>query len=134
MESVRDGRKVNIRVGAALFSDPVVLSGTVSADGRSGTWRGNTTLSADHPLNPYKHRYNPEHAAGFDVLRSLTLIVGAESSTPGPTSPIATVGLIRGVYEEVITGLTQEPIRVRGAFRLRRLTGGSVSPCSAGGQ
>jgi hypothetical protein len=91
-------------------------------------------LPADHPLNPYRHRYNPEHISGYPLTRSAKLIFGAEGSDPGPSSPLSDVGVLTGAYEEEIAGLSPEPIRVHGTFRLRRFTSGTASPCTAAGQ
>jgi hypothetical protein len=75
---------------------------------------------------------------GFDISRSTRLEFGATLAGGGAPadaeSPFATVGVVTGVYEDTITGLTQEPIRLRGSFRLRRLGTGSVAPCSEAGR
>jgi hypothetical protein len=133
VEGDRDARKVKYRLEAALFHEVVSLLGTLGAQGTTGTLVGSLSLPMDHPLNPYRHRYNPEHTTGYDVTRSIKLRFGA--SLPGQTpagvdNPFATVGRLSGVYEEEIVGLTQEPIRVRGTFQLRRLSGGTVTPCA----
>jgi hypothetical protein len=81
-------------------------------------------------LNPYRHRYHPEHGLGFDVTRSIALKFGAAGpALPAGENPLATVGVLGGVAEEEIGGLTQEPIRVRGTFRLRQIAGGVAIPC-----
>jgi hypothetical protein len=130
----RDGRQLNYRLSAALFPDAVPLSGTVTPDGKGGTLRGTATLGPTHPLNPYRHHYHPEHGQGFDVVRNVALRFGASLSQPGPENPLATVGAVAGVYEEELHGLSREPIRVRGTFRLRGFPAGQITPCSAAGQ
>ena len=131
----RDGRKLRSRLQAATFPDPVSLVGTVSPDGKTGTLRGTVSLAPDDPLNPYRHRYHPEHIEGFAVDRAVTLRFGATLAGADTTeSPLATVGVVSGVYEEEITGLTQEPIRVRGLFQLRGVVRTQVTPCSGIGQ
>jgi hypothetical protein len=129
LETARNGKKVSYRLEAALFHEAVTLLGTVASDGRSGALTGNTAFPPEHPLNPW-HRYHPEHREGFDISRSTRLEFGAAlPGGPGAESPLATVGVVTGVYEDTITGLTQEPIRLRGSFRLRRLAAGSGAPC-----
>jgi hypothetical protein len=131
----RDGRNIRYRMNAALFPDPVTLLGTVATDGKSGTLRGASILDPRHPLNPYRHHYHPEHAEGFAVDRKVTLRFGATlPGSPGPDSPLATVGVLSGVYEEEINGLSREPIRVRGSFQLRGVSSDQASPCSGTGQ
>jgi hypothetical protein len=128
----RDGRKITFRAEAALFPEAVDLQGTLGASGTSGDLSGVAVLAPGHPLNPYRHRYHPEHGLGFQLTRS----IGLRFESPGagaPESPLATVGVLSGTYQEELTGLAPEPIRVRGDFRLRRLTGGTAQPCNAGG-
>jgi hypothetical protein len=132
--SSRDGRNGTYRLEAALFLQPVTLGGSVAPDGRSGALEGMLPLPADHPLNPYRHRYNPEHISGYPLTRSAKLIFGAQGSDPGPSSPLSGVGVLTGAYEEEIAGISPEPIRVHGTFRLRRFASGAASPCTAAGQ
>ncbi len=134
VDSSRDGRNVSYRLSAVLFTEAVDLAGTVTADGSSGTLRGAIAMGADHPLNPYRHRYHPELGLGYEVTRSLKLRFGADGAAPAPENPLAAVGALTGVYEEEINGLSSETIRIRGAFRLRRLAGGSATPCVPAGQ
>jgi len=127
----RDGRQRTYRLEAVLFHAPVALTGTLAADGTSGVLAGSVRLAPDHPLNPYRHRYHPEHGSGYDVTRSIELRFGEDApGGSGPENPLATVGVLSGVYAEEITGLTPEPIRVQGAFRLRQTPEGTVEPCA----
>jgi hypothetical protein len=129
----RDGRQRTYRLEAVLFHAPVDLSGTLAADGTGGVLTGAVRLSPEHALNPYRHRYHPEHGSGYDLLRSIRLSFEAQAPpAPGAESSIATVGVLGGVYEEELTGLSPEPIRVRGTFRLRQIPEGAAVPCTAG--
>jgi hypothetical protein len=129
------GSDSRTRLNAALFPEAISLAGTVAADGKSGTLQGSLTLNPQHPLNPYRHRYHPEHGEGLNVRRRVTLRFGESlPGSPDTENPLATVGVVGGVYEEEITGLSREPIRVRGLFRLRALRPGQAVPCSAAGQ
>ena len=131
VDAQRDGRRRTYRLEAVLFQSPIALTGTLAADGTSGVLAGSVRLPPDHPLNPYRHRYHPEHGAGYDITRSIELRFGeAAPVAPGIENPLATVGVLSGVYEEEITGLTPEPIRVRGSFRLRQTAEGTVQPCA----
>jgi hypothetical protein len=129
-EADRSGRRLTYRREAALFNDPVELSGSLGSNGTSGTLTGSIHQGPDDPLNPYRHRYHPEHGQGYDVTRTLALRFGAKGPDPGPAVSFASVGTLTGVWEEVITGLAQEPVRVRGSFRLRRLGDRSATPCT----
>jgi hypothetical protein len=135
VEANRDGKKIDYRVEAAMFHDQVELTGSIGANGSAGVLTGALTMAPDHPLNPYRHRYHPEHGAGYDFSRAMTLSFGVPlPGAPSSDSPIASVGVLSGIYEEEISGLAQEPIRARGAFRLRRFTAGTATPCGGGSQ
>lgn len=130
VQAHRDGLKRTYRLEAGIFLAPLDLAGTLAGDGSSGELTGSTHLPATDPLNPYRHRYHPEHGVGFDVTRSITLKFGEEGpALPAGANPLATVGILGGVYEEEISGLAQERIRVRGTFRLRQIAGGTAVPC-----
>ena len=76
-------------------------------------------LPAMHPTNPFRHRRNPDHVAGFDVIRKINLkYVDNSNSDP-----------IQGIYEEEILGLHKplgpqkdKGLKVEGAFKLYRVS------------
>ncbi|NOX57358.1 MAG: hypothetical protein GXP29_00680 [Planctomycetes bacterium] len=128
--SHRDGESFMRRVHAVLFDRPVVLTEDSGAPldpfGTSGTLTGVILTSAEDPLNPYRHRYNPEHRVGYDITRSITLqiqpqgdsVIDELSGLDGTFGP----NKLTGVYTEIITGVSRDPITVTGSFRLQRLT------------
>jgi hypothetical protein len=131
VEGNTDGKKSKFRVQAAMFPDEVQLTGTIGATGTGGSVSGVLSMAPDHPLNPYRHRYHPEHGVGYDIARTITIRFGAQlPGAPATENPLATVGVLSGVYEEEIAGLAQEPIRVRGVFRLQRFAAGTATPCT----
>ncbi len=131
----RDGRELHHTMQAALFPDAIELLGTLGSNGTIGVLRATVSLDPAHPLNPYRHRYTPEHIDGYALTRSVTLKFGVlPPGSPSDLSPFATVGVLGGTYEEEIHGLSKEPIRVRGAFRLRRLAEGVAAGCAALGR
>jgi len=82
-------------------------------------------------LNPFLHRYHPDHGTKTDsgesvhgISRHLTL----DFTPHDPFNPVRPPAgwddrVVGGVYEEVITGLASSKIsiRIRGAFRLYRI-------------
>ncbi len=125
IEVDRDGRKLNYRFVSVLFHQPMTLSGTTN--GVSGTLTtGPVTMAADHPLNPYRHRYNPEHRNGYAITREIWLDFAATDQDP----MAAAVGLsetegdnqLVGIYRERIHGVSLEDIHVQGTFRLYRIS------------
>jgi hypothetical protein len=96
-------------------------------------------LDYDHPLNPFKHIYHPDHnnlderfeqklAEGkesFSVTRSLSLEFTA-TDPAGLNPPGWGETELGGTYRETITGVHRSAIQVSGNFRLVR-----VSPAAA---
>ncbi len=124
VESDRDGRTLKFRYNAILFHEPVPLSGDLFGSGTEGTLTGSITMPADHALNPYRHRYNPAHLTGYEITRDITLTFTAEDPDPvnailGLADSVGDNELV-GMYREVISGVSLEPITVEGFFRLFR--------------
>jgi hypothetical protein len=125
----RDGRAVTRTFNSILFDRPVSLtvdaSDALDPFGASGTLRGALRILPDDPLNPYRHRYNPEHRKGYDITREFTIKIEnqADSLADELSGLDGTFGPHRltGQYTEVITGISAQPITVRGNFRLERL-------------
>ena len=122
LQKDRDGRQLLQRVRAALFPESVPLEGAPVLSGSSGLLSGTMLLEADHPLNPYRHRYHPEHTSGYSIERKIEVQFTAArpNELPAPEDVSGTATL-SGTYSEEISGLSAESIRVRGSFRLRRL-------------
>lgn len=139
VDTFRDGRPLTRRFSSVLFDRPVVLTedagDPLDPVGASGTLRGTVHISPEDPLNPYRHRYHPEHRKGYDITRDITIKI--ESQQDRLTEELAgldgTFGSqhLTGQYTEVITGISAQPITVHGTFRLDRL-GGQASSTLAG--
>ena len=114
----RDGRVLRQRLSSLGVRAPVELAGSLSPRGDGGVLTGRTTIAADAPLNPYRHRYHPEHTEGWTIEREIRLRFSDDDANP---SALGQVGGLRGRFEETITGLAATPIRTRGSFRLQRL-------------
>jgi hypothetical protein len=113
------------------FSQPVVLTGGAFG---AGALQGAFTLDYDHPLNPFKHVYHPDHnnlderfeqrlpegKEAFTVTRSLSLqFTTADPLGLNPPSWGDTE--VGGTYHETITGLHRSAIEAGGNFRLVRV-------------
>jgi hypothetical protein len=131
--ALRDGVPVGRRVSSSAFSfkSPLPLSG-------SGEFGGNTIscqipLPYDDPLNPFLHRYHPDHN-NLDERFEQTLPAGVESFnltrqvalqfTAQPPDGLALAGWgdtqLGGAYRETISGVHRQPIYVEGLFRLQK--------------
>jgi len=131
--ALRDGQPVARRLSSAAFgfSRPIPFSRT-GAFG-SGDFTCQVALGYDDPLNPFKHRYHPDHnnlderfenklpegVESFTVLRQIEL---AFTDQDPDNLTIAGWGdnQLGGNYQETISGLHNLPIHVSGTFRLTR--------------
>lgn len=116
---------------AFAFSQPMALTG---GEFGAGTIQTTTRLDYDHPLNPFKHVYHPDHnnlderfeqklpegQEAFSVTRALSLQFTAQDPT-GLNPPNWGSTELGGVYRETITGLHRSAINVSGNFRLVRV-------------
>lgn len=96
-------------------------------------------MSANHPLNPFKHKYHPDHdnlapdfrtyqEEAYGIIREVTLVFDAAT---GGTSPAAGYDELKGEYREKIRGLHRNPIYASGRFVLRRFTPiGELNPAN----
>jgi hypothetical protein len=116
---------------AFSFQQPVTFSpGTFNA----GTLQGSTILDYDHPLNPFKHIFHPDHnnlderfeqklpegKEAFTVTRSVSL----EFTTTDPLGlnpPGWGETEVGGIYRETVSGLHRSTIQTSGNFRLVRV-------------
>lgn len=123
------GRRVSSP--AFAFSQPLVLEG---GEFGAGTLQATTSLDYDHPLNPFKHVYHPDHnnlnerfeqklpegKEAFTLARALSFQFTAADPT-GLNPPTWGGTELGGIYRETITGLHRSAINVSGNFRLVRV-------------
>ncbi len=130
--ALRDGQQVGRRISSTAFShrEPADLAGAFG-----GTLACELTIPYNDPLNPFKHRYHPDHnmervqatiaadgapSEWFTVRRQITL----EFSSEDPED-LATTGwgdsVTGGVYRETLIGIHKEVLYVEGIFRLNRI-------------
>lgn len=131
--AVRDGQQVGRRLSSTAFAfkNPIAMSG-------AGEFGANTvsclvSLGFDDPLNPFKHKFHPDHN-NLDEHYAQTLPEGAESFTvqralqlefqPDDPNGFKIPGWgdmqLGGKYRETITGIHKSPIFVEGTFRLQQ--------------
>jgi len=130
--AIRDGTITGRRFSSAAFGfrEPILLSRTGIFGETNGLFSCTVPLGYDDAVNPFKHRYHPDHnnlddryAAPLrecpDVTRQLSFQFLAQD--PENTT-LAGWGdnQLGGTYSEVITGLHKNPIYAQGIFRLYR--------------
>jgi len=132
--TLRDGEPVGRRLSTVGYDFPST-SGSNYLN-VAGFFAAGQTLAAtlmlphDHPNNPFKHKFHPDHdnlnarfdgpaVESFTVTRLVQLQLTA-APPPGPAVPDYGYNELGGNYSEVITGLHKNPVHVAGTFRLRR--------------
>lgn len=117
----RNGELVGVRlasVGTEFETglNELALTGAV---GPEESVSGTMTISENHPANPFRHKFHPDHQSGFDVTRDIRLDF---QPAPADAAPEDDVSSLRGTYHETITGLHKAPIKLEGTFRLDRVS------------
>ncbi len=136
--ALRDGDPVAKRLGAPAIDFPatapdyaVTMAGSVSTPG-TGTLTASFTIDRNHPTNPFKHKYHPDHdnvgpfgpvPEAFDVTRTIQLAFSSTDPT-GASSPEYGSSVLAGTYGEQFPAgaLHKNPIAVSGSFRLTRVS------------
>jgi hypothetical protein len=91
------------------------LEGTFGPANRIGTSTNSPLrLDAFHRTNPFRHAYHPQHGAGYDLSRSITVQLDGTYQSGS--------GRLEGAYEEVTRGLATAPLVSRGRISLQRVS------------
>ncbi len=142
--SLKDGRRFSQLKTAPTFHKDSVLAGPPGDFTGSGVWTVETTIPSLDPLNPFLHRYHPDHGhpkvmrqsgvparGGLEVKRRVsfdfsetdplagTFQVGDETITIPPRPEYGDT-IVGGTYREVIETLTYDAVVVQGSFELRQ--------------
>ncbi|NOZ72072.1 MAG: hypothetical protein GXP38_09185 [Chloroflexi bacterium] len=136
----------NKRISAVNFSitAPVVATGANFGD-TSGLIDFSILIGPDDPLNPFKHKYHPDHDnldvkfnridfntvapylwESYEVRRRLQLELTELPPLDGANTTIAANldwggGVWGGLYKEVISGIHKNDITVRGYFIIKHI-------------
>jgi hypothetical protein len=133
---VRDGDAVGRRISTIAYDFPsaatnnyLPLSGAFQIGQKLN---GTLTLPGDHPTNPFKHKYHPDHDnlnARFDAPANESFATTRQIefeflSTPPAGLPVPDYGFneMGGTYRESISGIHKNTIHLRGTFRLSRIS------------
>jgi hypothetical protein len=134
--AVRDGREVGRRLSSVGYDfDAPETNNFVPFAGDfaiGSTLSATLSLPFDHPRNPFKHRYHPDHdnldarfaapkVESYTVSRQIRLTL-ASSPPDGNPGPDYGYSDIAGTYAETITGLHKNPLAVGGTFHLVRVS------------
>ncbi len=82
---------------------------------QSGEWlSASFTLSASHPLNPFRHKYHPDLGTAWEMARTTQLKLDASDSPSDHT--------ITGTLWDSVAGLHKDTLECRGPITFTRVT------------
>jgi hypothetical protein len=120
-------RRGDNRLVALRFSTPsfdfsekfIELSGKVEEGQKIS---GTVVHTKNHPTNPFRHQFHPNHKIGKDITRTFEISI-SKSSTGGvgTTKPSEGQTALKGTYKETITGVHKLPMVVSGTVRLYQI-------------
>jgi hypothetical protein len=120
--ALRDGQPVGRRISSAVFSfpEPLIMAGSFLS---GNTISCDYEISANDPLNPFKHQFHPDHQQGYDIKR----IISMEFTDYDPTNiNLSVAGWgdsdMGGIYKEEIHGLHKHTLYVEGNFRVHKIS------------
>lgn len=117
----RDGKMVGVRYSSIDYDfnrNELAMLGGVSA---GSDIAGKITLAANHPTNPFRHKYHSQHATGFEITRQLSLSFDTSPEDPQSARPGFGTEWISGTYRETIGGLHKIPLKTAGRLQLQRI-------------
>jgi hypothetical protein len=135
--TLRNGVSVGRRLSAIGFvfdgqgTNHLDLSGTF-APAQSLT--GAIQIGSDYALNPFLHKYHPDHdnldayfrpitdpakKEAYAVTRQLQFDFGTNPPS-NAANPDPDYSVMAGIYRETLTGLHKQPLLVQGTFQLSR--------------
>jgi hypothetical protein len=117
----KDGALVGVRLSSAgtefeQNKNELIMSGTIEP---GKTVSGTMVLSKDHPSNPFRHKFHPDHQYGIDITREVVLTFDILQQDGKPEDGVSKLG---GKYQEIITGLHKSPLILEGKFHLERVS------------
>jgi hypothetical protein len=136
---LRDGQQVGRRFSSTAFAfrDPIPMGSSGDFGVSNSVFGCTVPLDYQDPINPFKHKYHPDHDNlndRFDLAVTNRLAEGRESFTVTRRILLQFTGAdpdrlalpgwgdtqLGGIYRETITGLHKEPLNIEGTFRLHR--------------
>ncbi|MBF0451507.1 MAG: hypothetical protein HQK75_12450 [Candidatus Magnetomorum sp.] len=118
----RDGKLTGIRLGTLAFgfSSDTDTTQTIMAGTMAEGQQISCTLFMDknHPTNPFKHLYHPDHKQGKDITRRIELTFLNVPNNDPDDEKFA----LAGQYKEEITGLHKNKLSIAGSFKIQRVS------------
>jgi len=117
----RDGKLVGIRLGSLAYDFPtgqteMQLTGSFAP---GNTLECTLIMDKNHPTNPFRHLYHPDHQQGKNITRQIQLTISATQENNDPDDDQFSLS---GTYQESISGLHKIPIKMGGIFNIQRIS------------
>ncbi|MES2572034.1 MAG: hypothetical protein V4710_18510 [Verrucomicrobiota bacterium] len=115
----RNGKAAAIRYGTSAyhFPEPEKPAPGVFAAGKGVSF--NLDSGENDPLNPFRHKFHPDHARGLAYLRRVAISFEGASVADAPGYGVKR---LRGTYKEAIENLTNKQIEMSGSLILDRIS------------
>lgn len=118
----RNGKLVGLRYGTAAYDFPGLEITMIGGVGPGVACAGRIDVDKTAPTNPYRHKYHPDHTAGFDLIRVFSLQFAGAAGDPFTAAPAYGVDRIAGTYRESIAGLHKITLKTEGTVILNRVS------------
>lgn len=110
------GRLIAQRIASVAYDFAGFEAPLNGGIGQGFRCEGQLTLPANHPTNPFLHRFHPDHSVGLEIVRT----VGMRFLQP--IGQFNGIDRLTGEYQETLTGLSKGPLTVRGTVVLNRVS------------
>jgi hypothetical protein len=118
------------RISSAAFP---IMAPVAMTNSFTNTLTGTVVVRFDDPVNPFLHRYHPQHDNKDWNFRPYTNAVETRTiqrditlefspATNAPANPFWGVDVFSGTYRETLSGLRAQPLHVQGGFTLQRIS------------
>jgi hypothetical protein len=117
----RDGKLVGMRISSVFFDFDETLNELplMGGIGFSRAVAGQTIIDKDHPRNPYRHKYHPDHRQGFKIIQDFLLTFDEQ-----PAYVVSEDEILKysGTFSVTLYGLHKVPVKGEGRFDMERVS------------
>jgi hypothetical protein len=110
------GRVIAQRIASVAYDFAGFEAPLNGGIGQGFRCEGQLTLPANHPTNPFLHRFHPDHSTGLEIIRTVAM------RFTQPIGQFNGIDRLAGEYQETLTGLSRAPLTVRGSVVLNRVS------------
>ena len=143
--AMRDGQLVGRRISSTAFPSLTLVDGAMDGEAVPGgdfdpapdndlsvpdtDLHIQLTIAQDDPTNPFRHMFNPDHkdpAQSYEVVRDIIFTFSDVDTAGIPITGVPSLSWgsseIGGIYNETITGLHKDTLKIKGTFLLRKVS------------